>query len=183
VTREQILDAAFEIVRGGGTESLSCRAVADSLGCSTQPIYRAYGSMKKLHEDVFVRATNVALTYLTSEECEPSFLAMGYGNLRFAREEPHLYELIAESDQVVNDLLEGRPPPEFVLEPMRQVPGLESMEDDQLQRIHALLWFFSRGIATLFKSKTPVDPMPLARHYLDTAGMAVIEWEKGSAGS
>ena len=108
---------------------------------------------------------------------------MGYGNLRFAQEEPHLYRMIAESDQVVTDLLEGRPPPDFILDQMRQVPGLESMDDEQLHRIHALLWFFSQGIASLFRANIPYDPMPLARHYLDTAGMAVIEWEKGAARS
>ena len=57
VTREHIFEAAFAIVRGDGADKLSCRAVAEALGCSTQPIYRAYGSMKKLREDVFAQAS------------------------------------------------------------------------------------------------------------------------------
>ncbi len=179
IAREQILDAAFAIVREQGADKLSARTVADAVGCSPQPIYRAYGSMKKLREDVFARAAQVAMEYLTSEEADPPFMAMGYGNLRFAQQEPHLYRLITESDQVVADLLTGTAPPEFVLEQLRQIPGLAEMEVAQLQRIHALLWFFSLGIASVFRANTADDPMPLARHYLDSAGQAVIEWEKG----
>jgi AcrR family transcriptional regulator len=183
ITREQILDAAFVIAREQGAERLSARTVADAIGCSPQPIYRAYGSMKKLREDVFGRAAEVAMGYLTGEDIQPPYMAMAYGNLRFAQREPHLYRLITESDQVVADLLNGAELPPFILEQLQQIPGLEEMEGDQLQRIHALMWFFSLGIASVFRANIEGDPMPLARHYLDSAGQAVIEWEKAKVRS
>lgn len=182
VTREQVLDAAFSIVRERGRSKLSARAVAQALGCSTQPIYRAYGSMTKLHEDVFGRASEVAMRYLVGDGDEPSFLAMGYGNLRFAQQEPHLFQVITSADQVVQGLVTGDSPPEFVLQQMRLIPELDAMDDNQLRRIHTLLWFFSQGIATVFAADTEEDPMPMAREYLTLAGHAVIAYEKGRAG-
>ena len=173
----EILEAAFQLVRSEGADALSARAVAQALGCSTQPIYRAFGSMAGLRDAVFDRAAEVALRYLTSEQAEPPFLAMGFGNLRFAQDEPHLYALITRSERVVRDLVDGAAPPPMVQQLMRDVPELSALDDDQLRRIHTLLWFFSQGLATVFDSATGADPMPMAREYLALAGQAVIAWE------
>ncbi len=176
-TETEILDAAFELVRSQGVQALSARAVAQALGCSTQPIYRAFGSMSGLRDAVFERASEVALSYLTRESAEHPFLGMGYGNLRFAQNEPWLYQLITREDRVVRDLIDGAAPPPFVLEQMRAVPELASLDHEQLSRIHTFLWFFSQGIATVFDAATGSDPMPMAREYLTLAGKAVIAWE------
>jgi AcrR family transcriptional regulator len=179
VTKQQVLDAAYEIVRTRGRDALSARSAAQALGCSTQPIYRAYGAMAELHQDVFERASDKAIEYMSSgdpEEGSP-FLAMGYGTLRLAQEEPHLFRLIMGSAQAARDLIEERPPPPVVLEGMRAVPELAALSDERLQRIHALLWLFSQGVASLFFVETDADPMPRARAYLEQAGRAVIHYE------
>lgn len=178
VTAARILNAAFELVRSEGSETLSARAVAQRLGCSTQPIYRAYGSMAELEAAVFARASEVAMGFLTGEDAEHPFLGMGLGNLRFAQQEPHLHRLITRSDRVVADLVAGAAPPPFVLERMRTLPELASASDAQLRRVHTLLWFFSQGLASVFEVRTGADPMPMARAYLIEAGQAVIAWEQ-----
>ena len=38
ITRDMILDAAFDLVRAEGHEALNVRTLAKRLGCSTQPI-------------------------------------------------------------------------------------------------------------------------------------------------
>ena len=177
VTEAEILEAAFELVRCDGIEKLSARAIAQALGCSTQPIYRCYGSMAGLHEAVFERAAELAMGFLVGEQAEHPFLGMGLGNLRFAQEEPQLHRLITRADRVVGDLVAGASPPPFVLQQMRSLPELAVLDDAQLRRIHTLLWFFSQGLATVFDAATGDDPMPMAREYLTIAGQAVIEWE------
>ncbi len=179
VTEAQILEAAFELVRSEGLGKLSARAVAQGLGCSTQPIYRAYGSMAALEEAVFERASQVAMGFLMGEDTEHPFLGMGLGNLRFAEQEPWLHSMITRSDRVVRDLVTGAAPPAFVLEQMRLLPELAGMDEAQLRRIHTLLWFFSQGIAAVFDATTGTDPMPMAREHLIIAGQAVIAWEMG----
>lgn len=39
IQKEQITDAAFEIVRKGGMDSLTAKSLAAKLKCSTQPIF------------------------------------------------------------------------------------------------------------------------------------------------
>ena len=38
VTREMIIDAAFEIIRNTGVETVNARTVSKELNCSTQPV-------------------------------------------------------------------------------------------------------------------------------------------------
>jgi AcrR family transcriptional regulator len=192
---------------------LSARRIAERLGCSTQPIYWTYGSMDKLRADVMAQVAEVARGYLSQEpEAHPPlaahpgrssarsplpqphppppaahpFLQVGLGSLRFAREEPQLYRLVAQSGLFFRDLEQGKPPPDYVLQQMRADPHLAGLTDQQLTRINALMFFFSQGLATLFGADMAQDPMPVAMEYLMLAGQAVVELERrrplGNAG-
>jgi AcrR family transcriptional regulator len=180
ISRAQVLDAAFALVRRGGLGALSARAVGREIGCSTQPIYSAYGSMKALAAEVLARVQQVALGYLLppdgADSTEP-FLQVGLGSLRFARDEPQLYAAFARSGPFLRDLQKGKPPPPFVLKRMRADPLLGRLSDEQLTRINALMWFFSQGLGTLFVAELSGDPFPLAERYLRLAGEAVVTFE------
>lgn len=93
-TRERILDAAVALTREQGIAAVSARAVAAALGCSTAPVYACFESMDALHEALldrilerFIRATEAA------GGPDPLFAA-GLGMVRFAAEEPRLYEAL-----------------------------------------------------------------------------------------
>ncbi len=179
-SRQQVLDAAMAVVRSRGLSALSARSVAQQLGCSTQPLYRVYGSIEQLRTDVLEEANRVAMSFLLDESIgdgELPFLQMGLGNLRFAQQEPQLFQAVALSGPVLGALRRGEPPPGFALERMRGEPLLANMSDEQLGRIHALMWFFSQGLATLFLSDLDGDPMPMAEELVKQAGQAVIAFE------
>ena len=38
ITKEMIIDAAFEITRESGIEAVNARTISEKLGCSTQPV-------------------------------------------------------------------------------------------------------------------------------------------------
>lgn len=177
VTQQQVQEAAFELLRTEGPTALTARRVASALGCSTQPVYRAYGSMDELRAHVLERAGEVVMSYLAPEGGdEPPFMAVGLGSLRLARDEPHLYRAVVQSGEALRDMQEGTPP-DWLLERMRAEPLLDGLSEDQLARINTLMWFFSQGVATLFFSEQEGDPMELAEEYLLLAGRAVIEAE------
>ncbi len=178
ITPQQILDGAFELVRREGMTALSARRVAQELGCSTQPVYSAYDSMKALKADVIKRAEVVARTYLAPDEhADLPFLHVGLGSLRFAQKEPQLFRLVSTSGGYLRDLQHGKPPPGFLLERMKADPLFVNLNHEQLTRIHTLMWFFSQGLATLFLCGMDGDPMQLAQEYLMHAGRAVIKFE------
>ncbi len=177
-TREDILQAAFEVARTEGIEAVSARRVARELDCSTQPVYRAFASMDELREAVMEQTLALAKTYLLTE-VEPPFLQFGLGSLRFAEEEPQLFKALSLSGPVLENIRHGKPPPAFVLERMRADPQLAALTDDQLTRIHDQLWFFSQGLTNLFLGDGEVGPgtRQRAQQCLKMAGMAVIGFE------
>ena len=48
VSKDEIIDAAVEVLRDGGFSAVNARSVARKLGCSTQPIYFSFQSMDEL---------------------------------------------------------------------------------------------------------------------------------------
>ncbi len=179
ITREAICEAGLALVREQGLSALSARNVAQRIGCSTQPVYRAYRSMHELKEAVLAAAREVAMSYLRDDEPEGlPFLQIGFGVLTFAQNEPELYKAVTLSSSMLNGAGEGDAPPAFVVEKMRANSLLTEMSDEQLSRIHTLLWFFSHGLSSLFVTEdAEEDPMGRARELLMQAGRAVISWE------
>lgn len=178
ISKEKVLRSALEIVSEVGFSGLSARHLAQRLGCSTQPVYRAYGSMDELKKDVLEQAGLVAMSYLQPDEDSPMpFLQMGLGSLHFAQQEPHLFRVVAERGPVIRELQQGQNPPEFALQNMRSDPMFQGLTDEQLCRIHTLMWFFSQGLATLFFAGLDEDPMERAKELLMLAGRAVLEAE------
>ena len=56
ITKQMILDGAFDLVRTQGIEMLTARKLASHISCSTQPIFRVYTNMEELSNEVFVKA-------------------------------------------------------------------------------------------------------------------------------
>ena len=54
-TREEIIDAAFGIVRRDGFEALTARALGAKLGSSPRPIFTVFRSMEEVQAEVVLR--------------------------------------------------------------------------------------------------------------------------------
>lgn len=98
-TKEEIVSAAKELVREKGISALTAREVAARLGSSPRPIFTVFKSMKELEEAVnetamedFNTRLRKAVTY------SPAFKEVGMQMIRFANEEPNLFNLLYTKD-------------------------------------------------------------------------------------
>lgn len=94
--REEVLDAALQIVRERGHDVLSARAVAECAGCSVQPIYSLFGDMDGLMRELYeyARAWVTAYNAAHAHDGENLFASNGLAHLRLAREEPQLFAFL-----------------------------------------------------------------------------------------
>ena len=101
VTREMILDAAFDLVRSEGQGALNVRALARRLGCSTQPILYNFATMEALQAAVYKRADDFHTSYILprGQEGPDALLRLGLNYVRFGHEEKHLFRFLFESNQ------------------------------------------------------------------------------------
>jgi AcrR family transcriptional regulator len=177
-SQDAILNEAFEIVRKEGLQVLTARKIARNLGCSTQPVYSAFGSMQKLQKAVLQKARAYAINYLLQGQQEGEvFLSMGMQYFRFAREEKVLFRLLFLVEEMALTLEKMREMAAPLIERMKQDTFLQSLSEDQLKRIGRDMWIYTHGlVALMYESELP-DAEEYVRAQLYQMGRTVIEWE------
>lgn len=93
-TKDEMVEAAFELIRHSGHEALTARSLAAELGCSTQPIMYQFPALSELRELVYQHADAFHTSYLLAGT---SLLEIGLRYIQFAEEEPHLFRLLFQS--------------------------------------------------------------------------------------
>ena len=99
ISKEAILSSALTMTREKGFDAITARALAASIGCSTQPIYQSFADMKELEKELAALALRKMLEYIRqqAESGMPRDLAVAFGYVSFAREERFLFQLIARN--------------------------------------------------------------------------------------
>lgn len=108
ISKQMILDVAFEMAREEGLANVTARRVAERANCSTQPIFRSFASMEELTDGVYARAISYFQEYYLQfprQEKMP-FCDLGMAYLAFAREEKELFRMLFVSDKPRKPLYE-----------------------------------------------------------------------------
>lgn len=94
-TKEEIVNAALQVVREKGTTALTTRQIAAVLGVSTRPIFTYFQNMQQVQEAVRQAAQALYHSYIKKglEQVHP-FIGLGEQYIRFATQEPELYRLL-----------------------------------------------------------------------------------------
>lgn len=94
ITKEMVIEAAFELAREGGMENVMVKNIAERLGCSVQPVYCYCSNMEGLKREV-IDYTGAYLRRYVKERMDKDslFQSVGIAHADFARSEPHLYRL------------------------------------------------------------------------------------------
>ena len=93
-TKETMIEGAFRLIREQGHEALTVRNLAAFLGCSTQPIMYQFPETGVLKELAYRKADEFHSAYILAGE---DLLEIGLRYIRFAKEEPHLFQFLFQS--------------------------------------------------------------------------------------
>lgn len=101
VTKEMICDAAFDIARSEGMAKLTVRAVAERLGCSTQPVLYSFSTAEEIKDAVYGKADAYHSAYIMpkGQSGMNPLLELGMNYIRFAVEEKQLFQLLFQTDK------------------------------------------------------------------------------------
>ena len=147
ITKDLVLEAAFEIVQEDGLKNLTARHIAKKLGCSTAPVYSTFKNMAELDEEVMRKARDLLIEYTRKEYSETPFLNMGVGFVLFSRENKNLYrELFLSGDRFVEILNELDA---IMLQMLMQDPQYTDLPDDLRRVLLTKMWTFTHGMASL----------------------------------
>ena len=155
-TKDEIVDAAFEIVRKEGFEALTARALGSALGSSPRPIFTVFNSMEEVQSEVILRARRLYESYEDREMSgENPFKGSGTGYIRFASEEPKLFQLffmkeaenVPESDKVLKSI-DG-----YYEKILNSVETEYGFDRETAERVYLHMWLYSHGIAVAIATK------------------------------
>ena len=150
VTREDIINAAVEIVRYGGAQAINARTVASVLGCSTQPVFSNFATMDELRFAVVARADALRRDYMRREMEKGEYVpykAFGMAYIRFAKEEKELFKLLYMRDRLEEDT----PPSDHVDVEMEEIIQKNlGLNSEQAVLFHLEVWAYVHGIAAMF---------------------------------
>lgn len=98
-TKEEMICAAKELVREKGLSALTARELAERLGSSPRPIFTVFRNMKELQDavsDSVMEEFNARLRRAAAYT--PAFKEVGMQMIRFASEEPNLFNMLYTKD-------------------------------------------------------------------------------------
>jgi len=68
ITKEMIVEEAFQIARTQGADKITARSIAQRLKCSTQPVLYYFATVEKIKEAVYQRADAYHTRFLMGTE-------------------------------------------------------------------------------------------------------------------
>ena len=170
VTKDMIIDAAFEVARESGVENINARTVAKKLNCSFETI-------EELKKATYAKADRFHTEYLMNikEPQEGIMLGIGLNYIRFAIEEPKLFRLLFQSGFATeNSLLE-------MIDSEELIPILSVMQEamemsiEQTKKVFLTIALFAHGYASIIANNLlEYDEELIASHLEQTYKGAVL---------
>lgn len=156
ITKEMVIDAAFEAAREAGAGNINARTVAKKLKCSTQPVMYHFATIEELKRAVYTKVDWYHTDYLMKIEKPQKGIMLGIGlnYIRFAIEEPQLFRFLFQSGYTVeNSLLEMVDSKELlpVLSAMQQATELPM---EQTKEVFITIALFAHGYASIIANNS-----------------------------
>lgn len=166
ITREMVLEAAFEIARESGIENVNARTVSQRLGCSTQPVMYLFATIDELKRALYDKADWYHSDYLMRiDNPEELMLCIGLNYIRFAIREPQLFRFLFQSGYAKEqNLLEMVDSPELVpvVSAMRQAMDMTMA---QTKAVFVSIAVFAHGYASILaNNKLEYDEGVVSAH-------------------
>jgi AcrR family transcriptional regulator len=154
-TKENIIDAAFELYKEIGLERITIRKIAGKLGSSIAPIYSNFKNIDELKKCLMDKTLRELLKYTDREYSNNAFLNIGIGLIKFAKENKVLYKtLFINSNEyacLTDDFFSSN------LEKMKSEPTLKDLDEEEMMRILEKVRLFTHGLAALICSGSMKD--------------------------
>ena len=148
ITKEDIINAALDLIRSGGEFAINARSIARELNCSTQPVFSNFATMEELQSAVITAAYELYLGFIKLEVESgkyPQYKAFGMAYIRFAKEERELFKLLFMRDRTGEDTSLS---PDFN-QSVQIIMDTNKISYEDAMMIHLEMWACVHGIGTM----------------------------------
>lgn len=156
ITKEMVVDAAFEIARSNGMEQVLVKNIADRLGCSVQPIYSYCKNMEGLRQDVRNQVSCFIQEYIAARiDQQDLFRSTGNAYIQLAKEEPNLFKIFILRQRNGISSLDELYQSEAGSQVADFIAGQLQIGVPQARQLHLHMLIYTIGLGTIFSVTTP----------------------------
>ncbi len=160
ITKEMVVEAAFNIARQNGMEKVLVKSIADELGCSVQPIYSYCKNMDSLRDEVGNKARDFIKEYIASRiDSSDLFRSTGRAYIQLAKEEPHILKIFILQERrnitSLKDIYETETNPQIA----QTIAENLDISDETARQLHLNMLIYTIGLGTVFSVSTPGIPI------------------------
>lgn len=146
--KEELLEKTFEFIKKNGIESLTARSLCNYIGCSTQPIFKNFGSMGGLKNELKIYLQNYYENFINGIVNKNAYLyTSNYSYTLFALEEPNLFEALFMSDidgvKTIDDIIKSEDDWEII----ESIPDQYHISKKQSERLYRDVKFYTHGLS------------------------------------
>lgn len=174
ITKDMIVEAAFQIAREHGAEQINARALSERLGCSTQPVMWHFKTIADIKKAAYEKANSFHTAHVMYIQDQAPMKAIGLNYIHFAATEPNLFRFLFQSDgfsgMSFTDLLNSDE-----LTPIYTILSKETKTGlDDAKQIFKTLFLYVHGYASMLANNSMTyDPDEVA-HELGSAFAVAI---------
>ena len=158
VTKEMIIEAAFEIAKEIGSENITARTVSQKLGCSTQPVLYHFKTIEDVRIAAHKKASEFHINYVTniSGKYERPMLEVGMRHIQFAAKERNLFRFLFHSNYYTDVSLSDWLTRENFDSLFSILKRQAKADQQQAYYIFSQIFLVTHGIASLLANNTMV---------------------------
>ncbi len=147
-TKEQVINAAFEIAKSEGIDNVTMKKIAQKMGSSVAPIYVNFKNVNELTEALIDKIFSISQQLLIEESTGNPFYDIGRASLRFADEYKVLFrDMIMKSNSYKKSYDEKMTP--VLIDEMKKDPELKDFTDEELKTILLKVSVFQMGLSVM----------------------------------
>ena len=181
ISKKQIIQAAFDIAKVHGKNSITIRAIGMHLSISTAPIYTQYKSIDAIMIDLTTFVNDQVLASTLKKITGGSFLDIGVGYLDFVIIHPLIFNDFFLT--MGNSIFETNQDADIYLNQMKKNPFLCEFNKEQLDSLLYDMSVYTYGLATMICTKKDIKhELPHYRNLLEQAGNKLISYHLYSSG-
>lgn len=150
ITKDMIIDAAFEIIRSEGAENINARFIAQKLMCSTQPVLYHFKKIEEIRKAVYHKADEYHTAFITNLHTNNPMKEIGLNYIQFAATEKNLFRFLFQSNEFsgknITELINAEE-----LQPIIMILSQEAdISIEQAKTLFRTLFLMVHGYASMF---------------------------------
>lgn len=156
ITKEMIVEEAFNILRKDGVEKVTARSISEQLHCSTQPVLYHYATVDDIKKETYRKADEYHSNYIMNMEKDYGnpMLAIGMNYIKFAIEERNLFHFLFQSNEFSGKSMKNLMDSEGLLPILAVLQQKLNAAEEEAKLVFDTLFIFVHGYASLYANNT-----------------------------